>query len=133
MSRVNAVAAWLCTTLGLSLLVCSIALVPGSVALADDGEQCGGECIYNSGTTQTWILLYSHCETEDCACPSSPPGVPPPSGPGQEVITECAAFLLCVWDCDCPTLYAYCSGSEPRCATECWCTSNIFGRYCSGV
>ena len=76
MSCVYALAAWACCTLGLSLMVCSTALVPDSFALADDGlpTSCG-ECTWKY-TAGMWMrdTLQPTCQ-DPCTCPG-PPGFP---------------------------------------------------------
>ncbi len=71
MSRMCALAAWLCATLGLSLLVCSTVLVPDSLALADDGGPCG-MCGYQ-WNGQSWVYMGNSC-TGQCTCPGPPAG-----------------------------------------------------------
>src|SRR6266446_1767986 len=72
MSRLCGLAAWLCVTLGLSLLVCSTALVPDSFALADDGLQATcGSCYYTwNPSTSTWDPIGNNCQSP-CSCPDS--------------------------------------------------------------
>jgi hypothetical protein len=49
MSRFCTLALWLCTTLGFTLLVCSIVLVPNHLLLADHGEP------HEEGIRCTWF------------------------------------------------------------------------------
>jgi hypothetical protein len=114
MSRSLAVAAWLCTTLGSSLLVCSIALVPNSIALADDGYPCGS-CTYGWNGSE-WTQSGPGDCTGSCTCPD-PSGFAPGTVNGQIATVECGLSigpLPCDGNvCEHPT--AKCVGTMPPC------------------
>lgn len=79
MFRFLSSATWLCTTLGLVMLICSVVLVPNHVLIADDGGGGGGffcvplfctiPCLNNHD--QYWSCLGTGCY---CKCIYGPFG-----------------------------------------------------------
>jgi hypothetical protein len=151
MSRFCALAAWLCTMLGLSLLVCSPALVPDAVALADDGYPPCGSCYYSwNENNNTWSVSFSNC-TGECACPGTT-GWSAPRYTAEIRQVECTpggvptvSVISCLTLCNtCPSAtYSVCGGGPMgggpagaagrwHCNNICICVSNGLGPFCAG-
>ena len=141
MSHFFALAAWLCTTLGLSLLVCSPAFVPDSLALADDGSTCG-YCDYVwNGREWTTSDPAKHC-TGQCSC-QDPSWLPPGTTIGESMRADCGPADPTVGVDSCigcnqvcavgiPPVPGPCvSGFPyvPPCFSWCKCKTGLYGVY----
>lgn len=109
--------AWLLVTVGLALLSVSVVLVPNT-AFADDGSECEGGCVYQSDSTGiAWMPMSDTCTGIGCACPSVP-NIDPPTGPGEQVQTDCGGNIIF-----CMEFFCFCSPPCTPIGPSCnWCT-----------
>jgi len=105
MLRLLSLMTWLCSTLGVGLLVCSIALVPENLALGDEGDEgggtgmvmCAGDIPCNAGCNDVnpEMSVCNRPLIKDC---------------NQNVYKEWCGLCICLLD---PVLMDHCVCREP--------------------
>jgi len=101
MVRFLSLTTWLCTTLGVALLACSIVLVPDHLALGDEGggsslpPTCAGDVPCDSGCTQAPRNMCNRPLVKDC---------------NQNVYLDWCGTCICILE---PVMEMHCSCVAP--------------------